>query len=57
MVKKIKKFLKSLLQVIADFMSDFSYKSSKINITNNASINGNHNFVIQSGGNYGEKSK
>lgn len=53
----VKKFLKSLLQVITDFMSDFSYKSSKLNITNKASINGDHNFVIQNGENYGEKSK
>ena len=53
----VKKFLKSLLQVIAEFMSDFSYKSSKINITNKACINGEHNFVIQNGGNYSEKSK
>lgn len=49
MVKKIEKFLKSLLQVIVDFMSDFSYKSSKLNITNKASVKGEHNFIIQNG--------
>lgn len=57
MVKSIKKYLKSLLQIVADFMSDFSYKSSKLNITNKASVKGEHNFIIQNGENYNEKSK